>query len=74
MRISMLVLSISLAVCYGGTATQLAAQETTSHYWKWWWGTYDASPDERNIAIFDWSFIHVGNQSTISGRCVTTTS
>ncbi len=74
MRISMLVLSISLAVCYGGTATQLAAQETTSHYWKWGWGTYDASPDERNIAIFDWSFIHVGNQSTISGRCVTTTS
>ena len=70
MRIPLLVLSLSLVVCYGWTPTQLVAQETTSHYWKWGWGTYDASPDERNIAVFDWSFIHVGNQvNNIGQRC-----
>ncbi|MCH2399701.1 MAG: hypothetical protein MK364_11370, partial [Pirellulales bacterium] len=68
MRIPMLVLNLSLAVCYGWTATHLAAQDTTSHYWKWGWGTYDASPDERNIAVFDWSFIHVGNQVNHIGQ------
>ena len=68
MRIPMLLLSLCWGVYYGGTPTQLVAQEATSHYWKWGWGTYDASPDERNIAVFDWSFIHVGNQVNNRGQ------
>ena len=68
MRGLLLALSLALALYYGWTPARLAAQETTNHYWEWGWGTYDASPDERNIAVFDWSFIHVGNQVNNVGQ------
>ncbi|MEE3373466.1 MAG: hypothetical protein VX346_29280 [Planctomycetota bacterium] len=68
MRTHMLALSLLLAVYCGLHTTPVVSQETTNHYWKWGWGTYDASPDERNIAVFDWSFIHVGNQVNNIGQ------
>ena len=54
---------------FGSAVTQdVTAQDSKNHYWEWGWGTYDATPDERNIAVFDWSFIHVGNQVNNFGR------
>ena len=68
MRRLILALSLSLTGCLGLAPARAAGLETTNHYWKWGWGTYDASPDERNIAVFDWSFIHVGNQVNNIGQ------
>ena len=63
-----MLLALMTAIVVSMTATETHAQSGQDHHWTWGWGTYDATPDERNIAIFDWSFIHVGNQVDNLGR------
>ena len=61
-------LVVSLLLSGQHVLAQLPTRASQNHYWQWGWGTYDATPDERNIALFDWSFIHVGNQVNNFGR------
>jgi len=62
------LLALVMAIVVSATAAEIPAQNQLDHHWKWGWGTYDATPDERNIAVFDWSFIHIGNQVDNLGR------
>ena len=67
---ALLALSLILLPNAVRAQSRAPASVTTkaNHFWNWGWGTYDATPDERNIAAFDWSFIHVGNQVNNHGR------
>ena len=53
-----MLLALMTAIVVSMTATETHAQSGQDHHWTWGWGTYDATPDERNIAIF-LSLIHI---------------
>ena len=69
-RRELLALSIAAGTLPAPGVSRFAEAQASDvdRYWEWGWGTYDASADERNIAVFDWSFIHVGYQVNNIGR------
>jgi len=61
-------MAVAVALAVVATSSSLLAQSDQSRHWEWGYGTYGTSADERNVAVFDWSFIQFGSVVDNFGR------